>query len=80
MAQVFITGSSAGLGLMAGELLVEKGHQVALHARNQTRGDDAEQALPQAQFIVIGDIDTIAASKGVANTQPVSSHRRLACL
>jgi NAD(P)-dependent dehydrogenase (short-subunit alcohol dehydrogenase family) len=66
MARVFITGSSAGLGLMAGELLVEKGHQVVLHARNPARADDAKQALPQAQSIVIGDLDTIAASKSVA--------------
>ena len=33
MARIFISGSSAGLGLMAGELLVEQGHQVVLHAR-----------------------------------------------
>jgi NAD(P)-dependent dehydrogenase (short-subunit alcohol dehydrogenase family) len=28
--RVFITGSSDGLGLMAGKLLVEQGHEVAL--------------------------------------------------
>ena len=32
MARVFVTGSSTGLGLMAGELLVEQGHRVVLHA------------------------------------------------
>ena len=35
MARVFVTGSSTGLGLMAGELLVEQGHRVVLHARNR---------------------------------------------
>ena len=34
MARVFISGSSTGLGLMAGQLLVEQGHRVVLHARN----------------------------------------------
>ena len=44
MARVFVTGSSTGLGLMAGELLVEQGHRVVLHARNQARADDARRA------------------------------------
>ena len=37
MALVLITGSSDGLGLMAGELLARDGHEVTLHARNDTR-------------------------------------------
>lgn len=39
MAKVFITGSSDGLGLMAGRLLVEQGHAVVLHARNEARAE-----------------------------------------
>ena len=35
MARVFITGSSDGLGLMAGRHLADQGHQVVLHARNE---------------------------------------------
>jgi len=35
MARVFITGSSDGLGLMAGKLLIEHGHEVVLHGRNE---------------------------------------------
>ena len=34
MSRVFITGSSDGLGLMAGRLLAAEGHSVVLHARN----------------------------------------------
>ena len=37
MSRIFISGSSAGLGLMAGQLLVSQGHQVVLHARNAVR-------------------------------------------
>src|ERR1700730_18938538 len=55
MTRVFITGSSSGLGLMAGRLLAEQGHQVVLHARDERRAGDARTALPAAADIVIGD-------------------------
>jgi NAD(P)-dependent dehydrogenase (short-subunit alcohol dehydrogenase family) len=61
---IFISGSSTGLGLMAGELLVEQ--QVVLHARNAARAADAKRALPGAEAIVEGDLDTIAGTKEVA--------------
>ncbi|MBO0763708.1 MAG: SDR family NAD(P)-dependent oxidoreductase [Hyphomicrobiaceae bacterium] len=66
MVRIFITGSSTGLGLMAGELLVEQGHRVVLHARNAARADDARQALPQAEAVVVGDLATITAAKDIA--------------
>ena len=52
MARVLITGSSDGLGLMAAELLVDEGHAVTLHARNEQRGADARRALPAAEHVV----------------------------
>jgi len=67
MARVFVTGSSTGLGLMAGELLVEQGHRVVLHARNQARADDARRALPQAEAVVLGDLSTVAGARSVAD-------------
>ena len=66
MSRIFITGSSTGLGLMAGELLVKQGHQVVLHARNAARADDTRRALPAADAIVEGDLDTVAGAKAVA--------------
>ena len=66
MARIFISGSSAGLGLMAGQLLLEQGHQVVLHARSETRADDAKRALPGAEAVVIGDLETIAGATNVA--------------
>jgi NAD(P)-dependent dehydrogenase (short-subunit alcohol dehydrogenase family) len=66
MSRIFISGSSAGLGLMAGELLIDKGHQVVLHARNAARAGDARRALPKAEAVVEGDLDTIAGAKAVA--------------
>ena len=66
MARIFISGSSTGLGLMAGRLLLEQGHKVVLHARSQTRADDSKRALPGAEAVVIGDLETIAGAKAVA--------------
>jgi NAD(P)-dependent dehydrogenase (short-subunit alcohol dehydrogenase family) len=66
MARIFITGSSDGLGLIAGRLLVEWGHRVTLHARNEARAADTRRTLPQAEAIVIGDVSTIAQARRVA--------------
>ena len=66
MSRVFITGSSDGLGRMAAELLIEQGHSVVLHARNEKRGKDAMAAVPQAKTVVIGDLSSIAETRGVA--------------
>jgi NAD(P)-dependent dehydrogenase (short-subunit alcohol dehydrogenase family) len=65
MARIFITGSSTGLGLMAGELLAEQGHEVVLHARSDSRAKDTRKALPDAE-VVVGDLSSIAAMKSVA--------------
>ena len=67
MAHVFITGSSDGLGLMAGKLVVQGGHRVTLHARNEARAADARRALPQADAVVVGDVASIAATRSVAD-------------
>jgi NAD(P)-dependent dehydrogenase (short-subunit alcohol dehydrogenase family) len=66
MSRILISGSSAGLGLKAGALLVEQGHQVVLHARNAARVQDARLALPRAEAVVEGDLDTIAGATEVA--------------
>src|SRR5271154_1553056 len=66
MSRIFISGSSAGLGLMAAGLLLEQGHKVVMHARNAERAEDARLKLPQAEVIVIGDVETIAGAKDIA--------------
>jgi NAD(P)-dependent dehydrogenase (short-subunit alcohol dehydrogenase family) len=66
MAKVFITGSSDGLGLMAGRLLAGQGHAVVLHARNPARAEAARAALPQAEAVLVGDVATLAAMRDLA--------------
>ena len=66
MSRIFISGSTTGLGLMAGELLASQGHRVVLHARNTDRARDAQPALSKAEAVVIGDVESIAGAKDVA--------------
>jgi len=67
MAKVFITGSSDGLGLMAGRLLAKQGHVVVLHARSEARAEGTRLALPQAEAVLVGDLSTLAAMRDVAD-------------
>ncbi len=64
MAKVFITGSSDGLGRMAAELLIARGHDVLLHARDAARA--RATALPGAAGVVLGDLASIAQTKELA--------------
>ena len=66
MARVLVTGSSDGLGLMAATLLIEQGHQVVLHGRNDRRSRDAVAAAVGAEGAVSGDLSTIAGARTVA--------------
>lgn len=66
MANVFITGSTDGLGLMAAELLLREGHAVTLHARNDQRADDARARVPKATGVLVGDLSSIEAMRSVA--------------
>ena len=66
MSRVLITGSTDGLGLLAGRLLAADGHAVTLHARTEARADDARAALPAAEGVLVGDLSTIAGMRAVA--------------
>jgi NAD(P)-dependent dehydrogenase (short-subunit alcohol dehydrogenase family) len=67
VAQIFITGSSDGLGLTAARLLIEQGHEVVLHGRNDSRSRDALAAAPGARAAVTGDLSTIPGVRTVAD-------------
>lgn len=66
MARVFITGSSAGLGQLAAKSLIERGHQVILHARNKKRAKDTWESIPDAEDVVTGDLSSIEETKQLA--------------
>ncbi|KAK2034717.1 short chain dehydrogenase [Colletotrichum zoysiae] len=66
MARIFITGSSDGLGAVAARTLLQKGHQVVIHARNAQRAEDAKSAVPNAEAVLIGDLSKIDEVKKLA--------------
>jgi NAD(P)-dependent dehydrogenase (short-subunit alcohol dehydrogenase family) len=66
MARIFITGSSTGLGFMAGRLLAEQDHRVVLHGRDQARAEAIRQALPKVEAVVVGDLASLAGMISVA--------------
>lgn len=66
MAKIFITGSSDGLGLLAAKSLIQKGHQVTLHARNKARIEELKLTTPQAHDVVVGDLSLIEETRRLA--------------
>jgi NAD(P)-dependent dehydrogenase (short-subunit alcohol dehydrogenase family) len=59
MATVLVTGSADGIGRRTAELLVQAGHRVVLHARNEQRATAAKSAVPDAAGVVTGDLTSI---------------------
>ncbi|HEX8737777.1 MAG TPA: SDR family NAD(P)-dependent oxidoreductase [Pyrinomonadaceae bacterium] len=67
MARIFITGSADGLGQLAAKELIARGHRVVLHARNETRGQEALDKVPGAESVVTADLGSIDETKLLAS-------------
>src|SRR5678815_5457051 len=67
MARIFITGSVDGLGQLAAKALVNQGHKVVLHARNEERGREALDKVPGAESVVIADLGSIDETHALAS-------------
>ncbi|KAJ5316845.1 hypothetical protein PENANT_c016G01855 [Penicillium antarcticum] len=66
MARIFITGSSDGIGQVAGKILADQGHSVVLHARNADRAAHTKKAVPNAEAVLVGDLRSISETKNLA--------------
>ena len=66
MARIFVTGSADGLGQLAARRMVEDGHRVVLHARNDKRAKEALAGVPGAETAIAGDLSSIAECKQIA--------------
>jgi NAD(P)-dependent dehydrogenase (short-subunit alcohol dehydrogenase family) len=66
LARIFITGSAAGLGLNAARALVGQGHEVVLHARNESRLAAAGDVREQAAGTVVGNLAALSETLRVA--------------
>jgi NAD(P)-dependent dehydrogenase (short-subunit alcohol dehydrogenase family) len=67
MARVFVSGSSTGLGLLAGKELLAKGHDVVFHARTAARAEDVRREVAGTSSIVVGDISTVSGALDFAD-------------
>lgn len=67
MARIFITGSSDGLGLLAAKALIADGHEVMLHARNETRAQQAMKQAKGAAGVLIADLANMEQTKQLAH-------------
>lgn len=59
VARVWVTGSVRGIGRAAAEALIDDGHDVLLHARNEQRADKALAESPGAIGVVVGDFESM---------------------
>ena len=64
--RVFVTGSAEGLGQMAAARLAAAGHEVVLHARNQSRARQALEATPGAADALVADLASLHETKELA--------------
>ena len=64
--RILITGSSDGLGFLAGQLLADEGHGVVLHARDDIKARALKAKLPRCEDVVVGDVSTLAAMQSIA--------------
>lgn len=67
MTRIFITGSADGLGQLAAEALIARGHRVVLHARNEKRGREGLDKVPGAESVVTADLGSIDETKRLAS-------------
>jgi NAD(P)-dependent dehydrogenase (short-subunit alcohol dehydrogenase family) len=67
MSTVFITGSTDGLGRAAAVSLLDKGHEVVLHARSKSRAATISGLGSRSLGIVIGDLRSAAETRCIAD-------------
>ncbi|KAM0203940.1 hypothetical protein ACHAQD_007342 [Fusarium lateritium] len=66
MGRILITGSTDGFGFEAARQLVERKHEVYLHARSQERAEQVKEKCPGAAGVLIADLTTVAETRKLA--------------
>lgn len=66
MSRILVTGSADGLGLMAGRQLIDDGHEVVLHARDDSRARDTRAVAPGAADVLVGDLARVDETRMLA--------------
>jgi NAD(P)-dependent dehydrogenase (short-subunit alcohol dehydrogenase family) len=63
---IFVTGSADGLGLETARTLIEAGHRVVLHARDDERARHVEAVAPGHAGVVVGDVSVLVGMRATA--------------
>ena len=63
MARVLVTGSTTGLGLAAARTLLDAGHGVIVHARNDERAEALGPLVHDLRRVVIADLTDLEATR-----------------
>jgi NAD(P)-dependent dehydrogenase (short-subunit alcohol dehydrogenase family) len=66
VARVFITGSADGLGRLAAESLLDGGHDVIVHARDDVRLETMRDLVARGASTVVGDLADLGQTRDVA--------------
>ena len=66
MARIFITGSTRGIGAETARQLIDLGHEVVIHARDDSRADAARLDFPDAVGVAVGDLGSLESTKTLA--------------
>lgn len=66
MGRIFITGSNDGLGLLTAKSLIQKDHEVVLHARNESRKQELQKKIRGTASVVTGDLSDVDEIKNLA--------------
>lgn len=67
MAKIFITGSSDGIGLQTAQELINLGHEVVLHAKNEQKAIKLKSHFKNKNTVLVGDLNSIYETKQLAN-------------
>jgi NAD(P)-dependent dehydrogenase (short-subunit alcohol dehydrogenase family) len=66
MSSVFVTGSTDGIGLETARQLLDAGHDVTAHARDDRRAEQVRAALPGLADVVVGDLASLSQTRRLA--------------
>lgn len=66
MGRIFITGSTRGIGAETARQLIDLGHEVVVHARNEARREEALERFPDAHAVVVGELDSLISTSALS--------------
>jgi len=66
MSRILVTGSTDGIGLETARRLLDGGHDVVGHARDESRAATLRDALPGLAAVVTGDLGSLAETRALA--------------